>query len=82
MKINDKYEIRIVIVEIREGIGKHRSYGDVYDNFEKFKNDKPDSSYKFGFIVVDTATGYIPDFCNDWNDSPDEAMLDYEENCV
>ena len=27
-------------------------------------------------------TGAIPASCNDWNDSPEEAMMDYYENCV
>ena len=23
----------------------------------------------------------MPDECNDWNDSPEEALFDYEDNC-
>lgn len=57
------------------------TYGDVYDNFEDFKREHPFSSYKFGYVVFDTEHGYIPDSCNDWDDSPEEAMFDYEENC-
>ena len=81
MKINDRYEIRVVIVEIVDGNGIHNSYGDVYDNFEDFKKDKPNSNYKFGYVVFDTKYGYVPDNCNDWNDSVEEAMFDYEDNC-
>lgn len=81
MKINDRYEIRLVIVEIVEGIGRYHRYGDVYDNLEKFKKDKPDSDYKYGYVVFDTVYGYVPDACNDWNDSPEEALFDYAENC-
>lgn len=55
-------------------------YFDVYDNFEDFKREHPFSSYIFGYVVFDTEYGYIPDVCNDWNDSPEEAMFDYEEN--
>lgn len=80
MKLDNRYEIRVVVVEIREGIGVHRSLGDVYDNFEEFKKDKPDSSYRFGYVVFDTEYGYIPDNCNDWNDSVEEAIFDYEDN--
>lgn len=76
MKINDRYEIRIVIVKIQNGMTT-----DVYDNFDKFKKENPFSSYRFGYIVFDTKYGYIPDKCNDWNDSPEEAMFDFEENC-
>lgn len=76
MKINNRYEIRVVIVEMANG-----GTGDVYDNFEDFKKEHPFSSYRFGFVVFDTEYGYVPDNCNDWNDSPEEALMDYEENC-
>lgn len=78
MKINERYEIRVVIVELREN---GTTTGDVYDSLEKFRKNHPFSSYKFGYIVFDTETGYMPDNCNDWNDSPEEAMFDYEDNC-
>lgn len=82
MKIDNRYEIRVVIVELREGVGVYRSTGDVYDNFEEFMRDKPNSDYKYGYIVFDTKYGIVPDNCNDWNDSPEEAMFDYEDNCT
>lgn len=64
------------VVEQKDG-----TTGDVYDNFKDFKREHPFSPYKFGYVVFDTEYGYIPDSCNDWNDSPEEAMFDYEENC-
>ena len=77
MRINYRYEIRVVIVEMaNDGTGV------VYDNFEDFKEEHPFSSYRFGFVVFDTEYGYVPDNCNDWNDSPEEALMDYEENCI
>ena len=81
MKINDRYEIRVVVIELVDDKGTFASTGDVYDNFEEFKKEHPNSSYKFGFVVFDTEMGYVPDNCNDWNDSPDEAMTDYMYNC-
>lgn len=77
MKINQKYEIRVVVVELL----CDKETGAVYDNFEQFQKDHPNSSYKFGYVVFDTETGYVPDSCNDWNDSPEEAMVDYEGHC-
>lgn len=77
MKINNRYEIRVVIVEMTND-----GTGDVYDNFENFKKEHHFSSYRFGFVVFDTEYGYVPDNCNDWNDSPEEALMDYEENCI
>lgn len=76
MKINDKYRIEVLIVEIK----KDGMYGDIYDNFSKFKKEHPDDSYKYGFAVVNEF-GYIPQECNEWNDSPEEALMDYFENC-
>ena len=59
---------------------EHGVDGDVYDNFADFKKEHPFSPYRFGYIVFDTEYGYIPDGCNDWNDSPEEALVDYEKN--
>lgn len=82
MKMDDKHEIRIVIVEILPGNGLFHNYGDVYDNYETFRREKPESSFKFGYAVVDTESGLIPDGCNDWNDSIEDAMFDWEDNCL
>ena len=77
MSIDGRYEIRVVVIELTND-----STGDVYDDFLEFKKEHPFSQYKFGYFVFDTKTGYVPDNCNDWNDSPEEAMMDYEENCT
>lgn len=77
MKLNLRYHIEIVIVEIKPD----GSYGDVYDNLSKFRKEKPNSSYRYGYIVVDRKTGFVPPECNDWNDSIEEAIFDYEDNC-
>lgn len=76
MKINERYEIKVVVIEENNGIT-----GDCYNDFEDFKKSHPFSGYKFGFIVFDNQTGYVPDNCNDWNDSVEEALFDYEDNC-
>lgn len=77
MKINEKYDIKIVVIKIENGIP-----ADCYDNFEEFKKENPHSSYRFGYIVFDNESGYVPESCNDWNDSPEEALFDYQDNCL
>ena len=78
MKINERYEIRVVVIEIfLDG-----TTGDVDDNLEHFETKHPASFYKFGFVVFDTEYGYVPDACNDWNDTPEEALLDYKRHCT
>ena len=57
MKINDEYEIGIVIIEL--------------------KKDHPTSKFKYGYVVINTTSKYIPAECNDYNDTPEEAMQDY-----
>lgn len=76
MKINKRYEIKLVIIKNDNGIPT-----DCYDSFEIFKKENPYSSYRFGYIVFDNELGSIPSDCNDWNTSPEEAMFDYQENC-
>ena len=76
MKINERYEIGIVFVEILDD----GSTGDVYDCLAELEKEKPHSDYQIGFVVIDTETGLVPDNCNDWNDSQIEAINDYNEN--
>lgn len=81
MKIDERYEIRTVVIELREVEGSGIIPGDVYDDFKTFKKEHPFASYKFGYVVIDTETGFVPDTCRDWNDSPEDALMDYQENC-
>ena len=77
MKLNDRYEIRIVVIEELDESGMS---GDCDDNFNRFKKEHPYSSYKFGFIVYDIYNKSIPDNCNEWNGSIEDALIDYENN--
>ena len=77
MKINEWFRIEVGIVEIKND----GTPGDVYDDMENFKCAHPNSGYRFGYYVVDE-DGHIPENCNDWNDSPEEAMADYRYNCA
>lgn len=81
MKIDERYEIRTVVIELREVEGSGIIPGDVYDDLQTFKKEHPFASYKFGYVVIDTETGFVPDTCRDWNDSPEDALMDYQENC-
>lgn len=76
MIIDDRYEIKVVIIEKTE-----QGTGDVYDKLAIFKQEHPHSGYFFGFIVVDRNSGFIPNNCNEWNDSVEDAISDYEVNC-
>lgn len=76
MKINDKYKIEVVVIEVKE----NGSTGDCYDNLEEFKNAHLLSNYTFGFTVIEIETGLIPEWCNDWNDTLEDALIDYDTN--
>lgn len=75
MILDNNYEMKVVIVENKNGVPR-----DIYDDFRKFKSEHPYSSYKFGFCIVSKEGNYIPEGCNDWNDSPEEALHDYFDN--
>ncbi len=81
MKIDERYEIRTVVIELREDERSGIIPGDVYDDLQTFKKEHPFASYKFGYVVIDTKSGYVPDTCNDWNDSVEDALMDYQKNC-
>lgn len=74
MKFDDRYEMQIVVVEQRAD----GSAGDVDPSFPIFRKNHPFSAYRFGYVVVDSETGTVPDVCNEWNSSPEEALMDYE----
>ena len=74
MKLDNRYEIRVVVI-LTEGEFSDTCY---YD-FAEFKKVHPYDSYKFGFIVYDTKNDEVPSLCNEWNDSPEEALFDYQD---
>lgn len=48
--------------------------GDIHDSMSKCTGE-----VMFGFCLVDTRTGTIPDDCSDWLDSPEDVMLEYQD---
>lgn len=85
MKINSRYEVRVVIVELLDEdtliVTTSSKVGDISDNLEEFKRKHPYCYYKFGYVVYDTELQQVPDNCNSYNDSVHEAIMDYEKNC-
>lgn len=81
MKINDIYDIRIVVIEI-VGEGESQTTGAVYHDFGEFKKSRPYSGYKFGYVVYDTEYNYVPGECNPWNETIEEALLDFIQHCA
>lgn len=74
MKVDDRFEIRLTVV-LTEG----EFSGTCYYDFGEFKRIHPNDPYKFGYIVYDTKNDSVPYICNDWNESPEEALLDYQD---
>lgn len=78
MKYNERYLIDMVIIEIKPD----GSYGNIYNNVDEFRTERPFEAFRYGYIVVDRKTGYIPENCNEWNDTIEEAIFDCENNCI
>lgn len=88
MKIDDRYEIRMAVVQlVAVDYSSFKYLGNVYTDLEEFKRDNPDSEcklgvdYKVGFIIFDTYCGCVPDNCNNWYGNIDELIVDYN-NCL
>lgn len=77
MDLDNNHALKIVIIEDNHGIP-----GDVYDDFRRFKKEHPYSGYRFGFCIATKSENCIPENCNDWNDSPEEALHDYFDNVI
>ena len=73
--LDDRYEIRTVYANQLE----NDCYGDIYSFRNEAAIAHPGEEIIFGFCVVDTTTGLIPDGCNDWNDTVEEAVSDFEK---
>ena len=69
---------RYQIVTVYANQDDDYEYGDIYATRCEAAKNHPDDNIIFGFCVVDTATGFIPEDCNDWNDTIEEAIADYE----
>jgi hypothetical protein len=69
MKINDRYEIQLVVIENCKGMT-----GDCYTSFQEFRRDYPDAEFSFGYILFDTQTGFAAEDTEDWYDTPEEAL--------
>lgn len=69
MKINDRYEIRIIVIETCNGVT-----GDSYDSLPEFKKDYPDSEFSFGYILFDNHTGVVAEDTEDWYDTPEDTL--------
>lgn len=78
MKLDNRYELRVVVIEMKSD----RTTGDCYNDMREFRDEHPFSFYRWGYIVYDTVAGLVPVSCNDWNDTPDEAYMDYVSNCL
>lgn len=78
MMIDNRYKIEPCVIELLDDKGTLANTGDVYDSFKEFRKKHPDSSYKFGFMVIDTTTGFMPDDSEDWFESIEEAMNYWE----
>jgi hypothetical protein len=78
MKFDERYEMQIVVIE---DLGNGMT-GDCYDNVTELKKEKPHADYLFAYIVYDTVEKTIPPGCSDWNDSPEDALYDYQDNVL
>lgn len=74
MKLEDKYRIQNVVGQLLPD----GTIGHIYDDWAEFKQNHPNDSYKFGFVIVNEHN-YIPDGCSDWNDSMEDVIKEYYE---
>lgn len=70
------YKIRTVYANKTDDGG----YGDIYDFPEEVMLEYPGDEILTGYCVISNATGFVPDGCNDWNESVEEAVRDYYEH--
>lgn len=72
MVLDFEYELKVMIADVKAGI-----YGDIYDDFHKFRCDHPFASYVFVYSVIDRNTGLVADGFEDCYETPEDALQDY-----
>lgn len=72
------YKIRTVYAPQTENGG----YGDIYNFPEEVMLEYPGKEILTGYCVISEESGLVPDGCNDWNESVEEAVEDYLEHVV
>lgn len=84
MMIDNRYKLQLYIIELLDEKGTCASMGNVYDSFKDFRKKHPNSSYRFGFKIIDTwwedAGTTLEDNGEEWYESPEEAMEYYESH--
>lgn len=77
--LDDKYEIRVVVTNINDTDAD--PYGDIYTDFTELKQQHPQDDFLFGFVIVESTTGLIPDnySLEDIYETLEEAIADYNE---
>lgn len=51
--------------------------GKIYNSVQNFREENDSPVCKIGYIVFDVDTGEIPEGCNLWNDTLEEAISNY-----
>lgn len=74
-QLDERYELRTVYADKTS----NGSYGGVYRSRLEAVKQNPGKEIVFGFCVIDTITNFIPEGCNVWNNTVDEAVTDFEK---
>lgn len=53
--------------------------GNIYESRIKAVTAHPDDEIILGFRIIDSTTGLVPKGCEDWNDSAEKAIADFEK---
>lgn len=78
LDIDDKHRICTVYANQNE----EYEYGDIYVSRREAAQDHPHDKIVFGFCIIDTSTGFIPEGCNEWNATIEDAIADFRKNAI
>lgn len=76
MKLDNRYELRMCVVEI---FGDDGEEGNSYESYAAYLDHGTSGTYDIRYMVIDTETGFIPDDLEPYYNTPVDAILAHEE---
>ena len=76
MKLDNRYELRMLVMEILDDDGTE---GDIFDSYEEFAAAGTTGMYEIVYAVVESETGFVPVDLEEHYPTPGDAIIAHEE---
>lgn len=75
MKLDNRYELRMCVVEILA----NDEEGNTYESYAGYLAHGTSGTYDIRYMIIDTETGFVPDDLEPYYNTPEDAIIAHEE---